>query len=113
MSDSCDLVDCSLPGSSLPVGFSRQKYWSGLPCSPPGDRPDPGIEPGSVALQAGSLPSEPPGKDDVPVSVHLNLHGIGSASCECTHTVGKLAFNQKPSLHWHSLEGHSIFFPSE
>ena len=29
----------------LPMGFSRQEYWSGLPCSPPEDHPDPGIEP--------------------------------------------------------------------
>ena len=28
----------------LSMGFSRQEYWSGLPCSPPGDLPDPGIE---------------------------------------------------------------------
>ena len=44
------------------VGFSRQDYWSGLPCPPPGDLPDPGIESRSPALQADSLPSEPPGK---------------------------------------------------
>ena len=31
----------------LSVGFSRQEYWSGLPCPPPGNLPDPGIEPGS------------------------------------------------------------------
>ena len=37
------------------MGFSRQEYWSGLPCSPPGDLPDPGIEPISPALQADSL----------------------------------------------------------
>ena len=60
--------------------FSRQEYWSGLLFPSPGDLPDPEIEPGSVALQAGSLPSEPLGKDDVPISVHLNLHGIGGAS---------------------------------
>ena len=42
--------------------FSRQEYWSGLPFPSPGDLPDPGIEPGSPALQAGALPSEPPGK---------------------------------------------------
>ena len=41
--------------------FSSQEYWSGLPCAPPGDLPDPGIEPRSPALQADSLPSEPPG----------------------------------------------------
>ena len=46
----------------LSMGFSRQEYWSGLPCPPPGDHPDPGIEPGSAASQADSLPSEPPGK---------------------------------------------------
>ena len=42
----------------LSMGFSRQEYWSGLPCSPPGDLPDPGIEPISPvtsALQADSL----------------------------------------------------------
>ena len=42
--------------------LSRQEYWSGLPCPPPGDLPDPGIEPGSPVLQADSLMSEPPGK---------------------------------------------------
>ena len=35
----------------LPWGFSRQKYWSGLPCPPPGDFPNPRIEPRSPALQ--------------------------------------------------------------
>ena len=44
------------------MGLSRQEYWSGLPCPPPGDLPDPGIEPRSPALQADSLPSEPAGK---------------------------------------------------
>jgi len=42
--------------------FSRQEYWSGLPFPSPGDLPDPGIKSGSPALQADSLPSEPPGK---------------------------------------------------
>ena len=45
----------------LYMGFSRQEYWSGLPCPSPGDLPEPGIEPGSPALQADALPSEPPG----------------------------------------------------
>ena len=44
------------------MGFPRQEYWSGLPFPSPGDLPDPGIEPMSPALQADSLPSEPPGK---------------------------------------------------
>ena len=53
---------CQAP---LSMGFSRQEYWSGLPCPPPGDLPDPGIEfmsLASPALQADSLPTEPPGK---------------------------------------------------
>ena len=45
----------------LPMGFSRQEYWSGEPFPSPGDLIDPGMEPGSPALQADSLPSEPPG----------------------------------------------------
>ena len=44
------------------MGFSRQECWSRWPFSSPGDLSDPGVEPGSPALQAGCLPSEPPGK---------------------------------------------------
>ena len=40
------------------MGLSRQEYWSGLPFPPPGDLPNPGIEPRSPALQADSLPTE-------------------------------------------------------
>ena len=36
----------------LSVGFSRQEYWSGLPCPPPGDLPDPGIKPESLMFPA-------------------------------------------------------------
>ena len=67
------------------MGFSRQEYWSGLPFPSPGDLPDPGMEPRSLALQADTLPSEPPGKpnseqlanpseDDV-VTTHLPGRG--------------------------------------
>ena len=41
--------------------FSRQEYWSGLPFPSPGNLPNSGFEPGSPALRADSLPSEPPG----------------------------------------------------
>jgi len=47
------------------MGFSRQEYWSSLLCPLPGDLPNPGIKPislASPALQAGSLSTEPPGK---------------------------------------------------
>ena len=47
--------------AALSMGFSRQEYWSGLPFPSPGDLPDPGIEPGSPALEADALTSEPPG----------------------------------------------------
>ena len=52
-------VDCIPPGSSV---FSGQEYWSGSPCPPPGDLPNPGVEPRSPTLLADSLLSEPPGK---------------------------------------------------
>src|SRR5574340_27629 len=47
--------------AALSMKFSRQEYWSGLPFPPPGDLPKLGTEPGSPALQADSLPPEPPG----------------------------------------------------
>ena len=55
-------VACQAP---LSMGFPRQEYWSGLPFPSPGDLPHPGTETislASPALQADSLPSEPPGK---------------------------------------------------
>ena len=56
----CDPVYWSLPGSSahgilqapLSLGFSRQECWSGLPFPPPGDLPNPGIEPASLSSPA-------------------------------------------------------------
>ena len=47
--------------ATLPMEFSRQEYWSELPFPAPEDLLDPGIEPGSPALQADSLSSETPG----------------------------------------------------
>ena len=44
------------PARLLCPWFSRQEYWSGFPCPPPGNLPDPGIDPMSLALQADSLP---------------------------------------------------------
>ena len=71
---SCTVLSCSVMSDSLqphglsparllcPWGFSRQEDWSGLPCPPPGDLPNPRIKPRSPALWVDSLPSEPPGK---------------------------------------------------
>ena len=67
-SESCSVVSnsvipwtvaCQAP---LSMGFSRYEYWSGLPFPSPGDLPDPGIEPGSLTMEADSVPSEPPAK---------------------------------------------------
>ena len=56
-----DPMDCSLPGSSVDGIFqARMLEWAAFPS--PGDLPNPGIEPRSPALEADSLPSEPPGK---------------------------------------------------
>ena len=52
-------IACQAP---LSMGLSRKEYWNGLPFPSPGDLLDPGIKPGSPALQADCLPSEPPGK---------------------------------------------------
>ena len=60
----CELWTVALQ-APLSMGFSRHEYWSELLCPPPCDLPNPGIEPISPAsptLQAGSLPTEPPGK---------------------------------------------------
>ena len=62
----------------LSMGFFRQEYLSGLPRTPPGDLPDPGVEPRSLmslTWQAGSLQVEPPGKPYKPVGSALNQCG--------------------------------------
>ena len=61
-------------------GFSREESWSGLPFPSPGDLPDPGIEHRPPALQADSLPSEPPGKPWVS-SVVMQTHCITGLLC--------------------------------
>ena len=61
----CNPMDCAAFQAPLSTRFSRQEYWSGLSCPPPGDLPDPGIKPAAPtapALQAGSLPLSHPGK---------------------------------------------------
>ena len=68
----------------LSMGFSRQEYWSGLPCPPPGDLSNPGIKPRSPTLQADSLSSEPQGKSLFPLQL-LKM------SCSLIPTMGSLA----------------------
>ena len=74
----CNPMDCSPPVSSV-HGILRQEYCSGLPCPPPGDLPNPAIEPGSPALQADSLLSETPGKQrslDLVLKNYIRLNSI-------------------------------------
>ena len=69
----CSPRDCSQ--ASVSMGFSRQEYWNGLPCLPPRDLPDPGIEPVSLmspALAGGFFTTEPPRKPREEVS-NVNL----------------------------------------
>ena len=61
MSNSCDPTDCSPPGSSV-RGISQARILEWLAISFSRDLPDPGIEPGSPALQADALPTELAGK---------------------------------------------------
>ena len=68
------MVACQAP---LSMGFPRQEYRSGLPCSL-GDLPDPGIKPGSPALGADSSQFEPPGKSlqYILTQINFEVHGI-------------------------------------
>ena len=61
---------------SLSLGFSRQEYWSGLPLPSRGDLPNPGSEHRSLALQADSLPSEPPGKPLIMTEADVKLRTL-------------------------------------
>ena len=63
----CDPADCSPPGSSVHE-ISQARILGGLPCPPPGDLPNPGVEPKSSALQVDSLPSEHTLRNPGPIS---------------------------------------------
>ena len=65
----CDPVDCSLPGFSV-HGILQARILEWVAISSSRGSSDPGVEPGSPALQVGSLPSEPPGKHTCVVSVN-------------------------------------------
>ena len=74
--------------ASQSMRFSRQEYWSGLPFLSSGDLPNPGIEPGSPALEADSLSIEPPGK---PLNL---LEGLLNVGCPV------LGVSESGSLGW-------------
>ena len=65
-------ISCHAP---LSMGFSRQEYWTGLPCPPPGNLPDPGLKPASSVIPCiagGFFTTEAPGKPMLSLSWHLS-----------------------------------------
>ena len=94
-------MDCSLQ-APLSLGFSRQEYWSGLPCPPPGESSQPRDQTCiSVSLlhwQVGSLALAPPGKPNV-TSYHLTLIG---APTQCW--LDWVVVNGNPKVKWRAKE---------
>ena len=92
----------------LSMGFPMQKHWSGLPFPSLGDLSNPGIELGSLALQADSLPSEPPGK---PLCLHIRSAKreiLSTDNCKSNKTVPQkggrnkdIPKSAKPDVHYH------------
>ena len=85
--------------------FSRQEYWSGLPFPSPGDLPNPGIEPGTPAVQADALTSEPPGKPRCLNSWYvtagdLPIPGLGSWPKELSYHLTSQAMLLVSSSNW-------------
>ena len=81
--------------ASLSMGFSRHAYWSGLPCPPPEDLPDPGIKLRSPTSQADSSPSEPQGKPERCLGRLKNkqLNNITSANISSRNCQYKCHYN--------------------
>ena len=73
----CDPMGHAPLGSSV-HGILQQEYWSGLPCPPPGDPPDPGIQPQCPALAGGFFTTEPPGKQYTTTNGGLRPHNAQS-----------------------------------
>ena len=75
----------------LSMRLSRQEYWSSLPFPPPGDLPDPGVEPSSPAREARFCTTEPPGKPQVWVTqcVKGGWHGCRTCVWHCCEDPGR------------------------
>ena len=81
----------------LSMGFSRPEYWSGLPCPPQGDLPNPGIQPRPPTLQADSLSSEPPGKPkNTGVGSLSLLQGNFRGLLHCRQILYQLSHQESP-----------------
>ena len=104
-SDTVSTVSPSISHEVIGPGFSRQEYWSGLPFPSPGYLPNPGIEPGSPALEADALTSEPPGKPEKFNLPRLNQEEIEIKNNPITNTeieavTKNLTKKQKPRTRW-------------
>ena len=80
-------VACQAP---LSLGFSKPEYWSGLPCSPPGYIPNPGIEPASPVLAGGFFTTESSGKPKKIVKRNENQGLVTSLLLVVAQTVNNL-----------------------
>ena len=87
----------------LSIGFSRQEYWSGLPFPPPGDLPNPGVEPRSPTLQADALLSEPPGKP------HTIVYRLQSHTFVCFMYFGRWVLHTKTSINFSHPHFHGLY----
>ena len=105
----CDPMDYSLPGSSV-VRFSRQDYWSGLPCPLPGECANPGIKPVSLmssALAGGFFTTS----TTIYKAINMNVGFPNSTSgkettCSFNPWVGKIPYRRK----WQSTP---LFLPGK
>ena len=78
----CNFMDCSLPGSSVHI-LSRQEYWSGLPCPPPGDLPHLGIKPAYLTSAALAGRFFPGGSDSKASACNAGDPGLIPGSGRC------------------------------
>ena len=83
------------------MGFSRQDYWSGLPFTSSVDLPDLGIKPGSPALQADSLPAEPPGKSFIMLHFYILNTKVVSKNIYFTMHAKSFRIDEKSSEDYH------------
>ena len=100
-------MDYCLPGSFV----HGQEYWSGLPCPPSGDLPNPEIKPRSPSLQADSLPTEPPGKPkNTGVGSHSHRQGFFPTQesnwglLRCRWILYQLRYQGSPRKDYHLAE---------
>ena len=94
-----------------PWGFSRQEYWSGLPCHPPGDLPNRGIKHRCPALLVDSLPSELPRKPmNTEVGSLFLLQGnfltqeLNQGLLHCRQILYQLSYQGRPTFWWDSIQ---------